>query len=191
MIDEDFTKSLLEKHSYLTQRDSVDWLTVECAPEKLVSFVQSLRDFEGFEILIDLTAIDHGEGEEFRYSTVIHLYSLVHRGYVRIHSICADNDKPAMPSVSEIYPAANWHERETFDMFGIHFEGHPHPKRLLMPEDWTGWPLRKDYVQPDFYEMQAPLQGSRPTATLRHDPRSLALAVMRFYRRHKRDNQNA
>ena len=52
MIDEDFTKSLLEKHSYLTQRDSVDWLTVECAPEKLVSFVQSLRDLEGFEIFM-------------------------------------------------------------------------------------------------------------------------------------------
>lgn len=145
MIDEDFTKSLLEKHSYLTQRDSVDWLTVECAPDKLVSFVQSLRDLEGFEILIDLTAIDHGEGEEFRYSTVIHLYSLVHRGYVRIHSICADNDKPAMPSVSEIYPAANWHERETFDMFGIHFSDHPNLKRILMWDEYPYFPLRKDF----------------------------------------------
>ncbi len=60
----------------------------------------------------------------------------------------------SVPSLYQIYKGADWQERETFDMFGINFEGHPHPKRLLMPEDWKGWPLRKDYVQPDFYEMQ-------------------------------------
>ena len=62
--------------------------------------------------------------------------------------------EPSLPSLYGLFRGADWQERETFDMFGIHFEGHPHPKRLLMPEDWTGWPLRKDYVQPDFYEMQ-------------------------------------
>jgi NAD(P)H-quinone oxidoreductase subunit J len=60
----------------------------------------------------------------------------------------------SIPSLYPLYRGADWQERETFDMFGISFEGHPHPKRLLMPEDWKGWPLRKDYVQPDFYEMQ-------------------------------------
>jgi NAD(P)H-quinone oxidoreductase subunit J len=59
-----------------------------------------------------------------------------------------------IPSLYGLFRGADWQERETFDMFGIHFEGHPHPKRLLMPEDWKGWPLRKDYVQPDFYELQ-------------------------------------
>jgi len=59
-----------------------------------------------------------------------------------------------IPSLYGIWRGADWQERETFDMFGIQYEGHPHPKRLLMPEDWKGWPLRKDYVQPDFYEMQ-------------------------------------
>lgn len=59
-----------------------------------------------------------------------------------------------IPSLYGLFRGADWQERETFDMFGIHFAGHPHPKRLLMPEDWKGWPLRKDYVQPDFYEMQ-------------------------------------
>jgi NAD(P)H-quinone oxidoreductase subunit J len=59
-----------------------------------------------------------------------------------------------IPTLYGLFRGADWQERETFDMFGIQFEGHPHPKRLLMPEDWKGWPLRKDYVQPDFYEMQ-------------------------------------
>ena len=59
-----------------------------------------------------------------------------------------------IPSLYGLFRGADWQERETFDMFGIVYEGHPHPKRLLMPEDWKGWPLRKDYVQPDFYEMQ-------------------------------------
>ena len=145
MIDEDFTKSLLEKHSYLSQRESVDWFTVECPDSELVSFTKSMRDDEGFEILIDLTAIDHGEGADCRFSTVIHLYSLVHRGYVRIYSLCLDNDKPVMPSVSEIYPAANWHERETFDMFGIHFSDHPNLKRILMWDEYPYYPLRKEF----------------------------------------------
>ena len=60
----------------------------------------------------------------------------------------------SIPSLYGLFRGADWQERETFDMFGIVYEGHPHPKRLLMPEDWKGWPLRKDYVQPDFYEMQ-------------------------------------
>ncbi|MEB3199812.1 MAG: NAD(P)H-quinone oxidoreductase subunit J [Synechococcaceae cyanobacterium] len=58
------------------------------------------------------------------------------------------------PSLYGLFRGADWQERETFDMYGIEFDGHPHPKRLLMPEDWKGWPLRKDYIQPDFYEMQ-------------------------------------
>jgi NAD(P)H-quinone oxidoreductase subunit J len=59
-----------------------------------------------------------------------------------------------IPTLYGLFRGSDWQERETFDMYGIRYEGHPHPKRLLMPEDWTGYPLRKDYVQPDFYEMQ-------------------------------------
>ena len=60
----------------------------------------------------------------------------------------------SVPSLYTLYKGSDWQERETYDMYGVNFTGHPHPKRLLMPEDWKGWPLRKDYVQPDFYEMQ-------------------------------------
>ena len=73
---------------------------------------------------------------------------------VRLKVFLSREGTPALPSIYGLFRGADWQERETFDMFGIHFEGHPHPKRLLMPEDWKGWPLRKDYVQPDFYEMQ-------------------------------------
>jgi NAD(P)H-quinone oxidoreductase subunit J len=61
---------------------------------------------------------------------------------------------PRVPSVYWIWKAADWQERESYDMYGIIYEGHPNLKRLLMPEDWVGWPLRKDYISPDFYELQ-------------------------------------
>ncbi len=73
---------------------------------------------------------------------------------VRLKVFLARDGDLSIPSLYGLFRGADWQERETFDMYGIRFEGHPHPKRLLMPEDWQGWPLRKDYVQPDFYEMQ-------------------------------------
>ena len=73
---------------------------------------------------------------------------------VRLKVFLSREGQPSVPTLYGLFRGADWQERETFDMYGVNFEGHPHPKRLLMPEDWTGWPLRKDYVQPDFYEMQ-------------------------------------
>ena len=60
----------------------------------------------------------------------------------------------SIPSLYKLFKGSDWQERETYDMYGINFIDHPNPKRLLMPEDWRGWPLRKDYIQPDFYELQ-------------------------------------
>ena len=73
---------------------------------------------------------------------------------VRLKVFLSREGTPTLPSIYGLFRGADWQERETYDMYGISFEGHPHPKRLLMPEDWKGWPLRKDYIQPDFYEMQ-------------------------------------
>lgn len=63
-------------------------------------------------------------------------------------------ENPQVPSVYWIWKTADWQERESYDMFGIVYEGHPNLKRILMPEDWVGWPLRKDYISPEFYELQ-------------------------------------
>ena len=73
---------------------------------------------------------------------------------VRLKVFLARDGDLTIPSLYGLFRGADWQERETFDMYGIRYEGHPHPKRLLMPEDWQGYPLRKDYVQPDFYELQ-------------------------------------
>ena len=73
---------------------------------------------------------------------------------VRLKVFLPRDGSLTIPSLYGLFHGADWQERETYDMFGITYEGHPHPKRLLMPEDWKGYPLRKDYVQPDFYEMQ-------------------------------------
>ncbi|MGB5133740.1 MAG: NAD(P)H-quinone oxidoreductase subunit J [Prochlorococcaceae cyanobacterium] len=85
---------------------------------------------------------------------VKHLDAEVKPQEVRLKVFLDRDGDLTIPTLYGLFRGADWQERETFDMFGIRFEGHPHPKRLLMPEDWKGWPLRKDYVQPDFYEMQ-------------------------------------
>ncbi|MCP9849589.1 NAD(P)H-quinone oxidoreductase subunit J [Cyanobium sp. Morenito 9A2] len=77
-----------------------------------------------------------------------------HPEEVRLKVFLERDGDLTIPSLYALFRGADWQERETFDMYGIRFEGHPHPKRLLMPEDWKGYPLRKDYVQPDFYELQ-------------------------------------
>ena len=83
-----------------------------------------------------------------------HLPADVKPEEVRLKVFLERDGDLTIPSLYGLFRGADWQERETFDMYGIQYEGHPHPKRLLMPEDWKGFPLRKDYVQPDFYEMQ-------------------------------------
>ena len=145
MIDLDFTESLLKHFTHVTKRHHDDCLTLDCAESEVKQLFLHLRDEETFDLLVDLTAIDHGETAEYRFSVVSHLYSRIHRDYLRIHSICEDNESPKFPSVSSIFPAANWHEREAFDMFGIHFSDHPNLKRILMWDEYPYYPLRKDF----------------------------------------------
>jgi NADH-quinone oxidoreductase subunit C len=97
-----------------------------------------------FDHLQDLTAVDYLNKKDVRFEVVYNLYSIKYRHAIRIRAQVPENDTK-ISSVVPIWAGANWHERECFDMFGIIFTGHPDLRRILMPEDWEGYPLRKDY----------------------------------------------
>lgn len=109
----------------------------------------------GFNCLQCQCAYDSGPGEDL--VSVYHLIKvaddIAQPEEVRI-KVFVPRSEPKIPSVYWIWKGADFQERESFDMYGIVYEGHPNLKRILMPEDWVGWPLRKDYISPDFYEMQ-------------------------------------
>ena len=121
-----------------------DW-TVIVPVSHLSQAAQYLRDNPdcAFDYLSDLTAVDWPPRPEGRFDVIYMLYSTKHRHRVRVKVKVAE-DTP-VPAVTPLWPAANWLEREVFDMFGVNFSGHPDRRRILMPEDWQGYPQRKDY----------------------------------------------
>ncbi len=121
-----------------------DW-TVVVPASHLIQAATYLRDTAGcaFDYLSDLTATDWPPRAEGRFDVLYMLYSTRHRHRVRVKVKIAETQP--LPSVTSIWPAANWLEREVFDMFGVNFTDHPDRRRILMPEDWQGYPQRKDY----------------------------------------------
>jgi NADH-quinone oxidoreductase subunit C len=122
--------------------------------QQLVDLVRRLRDDEGFGLCADVTAVDylaHGARRDVppgvtpeRFEVVVSLLSLTTRSRLRLRVQVPESD-PTCPSLFDVHPGVEALEREVFDMFGIAFEGHPDLTRILMPEDWEGHPLRKDY----------------------------------------------
>ncbi|HAK88670.1 MAG: NADH dehydrogenase [Nitrospirae bacterium GWC2_46_6] len=107
-----------------------------------------------FDYLEDLCGVDNMGKKEPRFDVVYHLYSMRHRHMIRIKAEVPEDDC-AIDSVTEIWAGADWHERECWDLFGIKFDGHPDLRRILLPEDWEGYPLRKDYpLKADLGEME-------------------------------------
>ncbi len=121
-------------------------ITFFVARERLVDLCRTLRDDEGlrFEMCASVSGVDYGVDVVRRLHVVYHLLSLTYRRRIRLE-VGLDLDDPHLPSIVEVYPTADWHERETWDMFGIVFDGHPALTRILMPDDWDGHPQRKDY----------------------------------------------
>ncbi|KAF0095536.1 MAG: NADH-quinone oxidoreductase subunit C [Puniceicoccaceae bacterium 5H] len=140
----ELTDDLLQAFSYLTKRASRDWPAFDCPPEHLIEFLQALRQEYGYDFLTDVTAIDWYE-ESPRFVVVYHLFSTQQARYIRVATPCLDDNEPSVPTVSGIWPTADWHERETYDMFGIQFEGHPDLRRILMWEEYPYFPLRKEF----------------------------------------------
>ena len=119
--------------------------TVYVSRDDVPAAMRALRDRDdlAFALLAELTAADFWPREP-RFELIYILVSIVHRRRVRL-KVRLDGNDARVATVSDVWPAANWLEREVWDLFGIVFDGHPDPRRLLMPEDWDGYPLRKDY----------------------------------------------
>lgn len=121
-------------------------LTFYVSRQHIAEVMKNLRDDAHlrFEFCASVSGVHYPADTGAELHVVYHLQSMTHNRRLRVETACPDAD-PHVPSVVATYPAADWHERETWDMFGIIFDGHPHLTRILMPDDWVGHPQRKDY----------------------------------------------
>ena len=123
-----------------------DEITFYVRREHIVEMCRTLRDDPAlrFEMLASLSGVDYGPDLPQRLHVVYDLLSMTYRRRIRLE-VTVEVEDARVPSVVSVYPTADWHERETWDMFGVNFEGHPALTRILMPDDWEGFPQRKDY----------------------------------------------
>jgi NADH-quinone oxidoreductase subunit C len=148
-LADDLTDALAERGVRgAVQQVTVDRgeITFYVRREAILELCRTLRDDEAlrFELCSGVSGVDYGEDVAQRLHVVYHLLSMTYRRRIRLE-VAVDVDDPHVPSVVEVYPTADAHERETWDMFGVIFDGHPALTRILMPDDWDGHPQRKDY----------------------------------------------
>ena len=118
-------------------------LTLEIAPERIVDVCRFLKDVQQFVRLSTVTGVDRYP-EEPRFEVVYHLHSIARNQRLRV-KCRLPGEHPEIDSVTAVWRSANWYERETFDLFGVRFRNHPDLSRIMLPDDWEGHPLRKDY----------------------------------------------
>lgn len=140
----DFSTALKEKFPLVTARSSTDCPAYNVPADQALAVLKYLRDEFAYDFLIDLTAVDWDKATP-RFTVIYHLYSSAVHAYVRVAADCADDLEPTMPSAVPVWPGADWLERETYDMFGIKFTGHPDLRRILMWEGYPYFPLRKEF----------------------------------------------
>jgi NADH-quinone oxidoreductase subunit C len=145
MLNEDLKLKLNEILPTIIYEEGGEWLNAFIPPEALVSFVEQLRYTEGldFDYLFCLTCIDW----KTHFTMVYHFSSTVHRHNMVVKAKI-DRNNPEIETVSYIWRTAEMLEREVYDLFGVKFLHHPDLRRLIMPDDWEGWPLRKDFEDP-------------------------------------------
>ena len=129
----------------VTDRPSLDHPAVNVPPADLLAVLGSLQSAHGFDMLTDVCGVDWSAEANPRFTVVYHLFSTTTHDYLRIAAACADATLPEMPSATALWPAADWHEREAYDMYGIRFTGHPDLRRILMWDGYPYFPLRKDF----------------------------------------------
>ena len=140
---------------------ALDEITIECHADHYLSLATKLRDHAElkFEQLIDLCGVDYSEYKDglwqgARYAVVLHLLSVSLNQRVRLRLFAQDDDFPVLPTLVDIWPAANWFEREAFDLYGLMFENHPDLRRLLTDYGFVGHPFRKDFPMIGNVEMR-------------------------------------
>ncbi len=155
LISQKLSQDGIQNESLESDHIGIEIISVN--PQNLYEAVSMLKKY-GFNYLQCQGGYDEGPGKNL--VSFYHLISIddfdkiENLKEVRLKVFLKRDSDLSVPSLYEIFRGSDWQERETYDMYGINFADHPNPKRLLMPEDWRGWPLRKDYIQPDFYEMQ-------------------------------------
>ena len=132
-------------------KDDRGEVTVTVPRESIVDVCWVLKTKHGFDMLADLCGGDRGPEEDPRFEVNYHLFSTKHYNRLRLKVLLSE-DEPNVTTVTTVWKTANWHERETYDLFGVIFEGHPDLRRILLPSDFDGHALRKDY----------PLRGYEP-----------------------------
>ena len=130
------------EHALLDAKYDRDELTLTIAPEEIRAACSALQS-AGYNFFEDMTAVDWFPASP-RFQLSYHLLSHALKERIRLRVLLEDSDPP-IASIVPVWPAANFFEREVFDLFGIRFEGHPDMRRIMMPDDWKGHPLRKDY----------------------------------------------
>ena len=160
----------IEKQGFISQKlsqegipnnslanDHIGVEIVSVQPNDLYNAVSALKTY-GFNYLQCQGGYDEGPGKHlvsfYHFISVDDFERIDKVKEIRLKVFLKRDSDLSIPSLYKIFKGSDWQERETYDMYGINFTDHPNPKRLLMPEDWRGWPLRKDYIQPDFYELQ-------------------------------------
>jgi len=142
---DDVTAALTAQFPQAAARPSGDHPAFNVPAAEAVAVLAWLRDAQGYDFLLDVTAIDWAEGASPRFTVVWHLFSTTAHTYIRIAADCTDDAEPAMPTVTHLWPAADWHERETWDLLGVKFAGHPDLRRILMWDGYPHHPLRKEF----------------------------------------------
>ena len=132
-------------------RDALGEVTIVVPSAVIGDACQFLRDEQQFDLLADICGADNGPEEDPRFEINYHLFSTLHHSRLRLKVLLSE-DSTVVPTVTHVWRTADWHERETYDLFGVKFEGHPDLRRILLPSDFDGHALRKDY----------PLRGYEP-----------------------------
>lgn len=151
MDTEALEQLVMGREPHCRKREHADRAAIDVSVTALETLMRRLRDEDrlSFDLLLDHTAIDHLQ--EGHFELVYLLYSTRHGHHLMVTCDIPRTD-PVAPTMSNLWPIAHWQEREVFDLFGIVYDGHPDLRRLFLEDGWKGYPLRKDYTDPDMLE---------------------------------------